>query len=305
MTDFVSRFVAAPDGLKLHVRDYGRAEPDAPTVLCLPGLARTAADFGPLASYLVEADPRRRVLAVDYRGRGLSARDPDPSRYDLPVESDDLLAVLDALGVTQAVLVGTSRGGLHTMMLAVVRPSLILGAVLNDIGPVIERAGLLRIRGYIGKLPQPASWDEAVAVLKTVAGEQFTASDEADWLRYAQTTFEVENGAFKTSYDPALMHNVAKLDLDAVPTLWPQFEALGAVPVLVVRGANSDLLSADTLAAMEARLPDCASLTVPGQGHAPLLTDLPTMAAVDAFVTRCGSHETATSRINNGLSMLS
>lgn len=305
MADFVSRTVEAPDGLRLHARDYGRTDADAPTVLCLPGLARTAADFDVLARHLVASDPGRRVLALDYRGRGLSARDPDPARYDIPVESGDILAVLDALGVTQAVLVGTSRGGLHTMMLAAVRPSLLRGAVLNDIGPVIEPVGLARIRGYIGKLPQPGSWDEAVAMLRQVAGAQFTGLADADWLAYAETTFETEGGAFRTRYDPALMNNLAKLDLDAVPTLWPQFEALGGVPVLVIRGANSDLLSPETAAAMTARLPDCTLLTVPGQGHAPLLTDAPTIAAIARFVARCFSDAVETGRIDHGLSLLS
>lgn len=304
MTDFASRTVEAPDGLQLHARDYGRTDPDAPTVLCLPGLARTAADFGPLARHLIACDPGRRVVALDYRGRGLSARDPDPARYDLPVESGDILAVLDALGVTEAVLVGTSRGGLHTMMLAAVRPALIRGAVLNDIGPVIEPAGLARIRGYIGKLPQPASWDEAVALLRGLAGAQFTGLRDADWLAYAETTFETRDGVFRTRYDPALMDNLAKLDLDAVPTLWPQFEALGAVPVLVIRGANSDLLSPATAAAMVARLPDCTLLTVPGQGHAPLLTDTPTTEAVERFVDRCFSQEAVAGRVVDGLSLL-
>lgn len=305
MADFASRTVEAPDGLRLHARDYGRTDADAPTVLCLPGLARTAADFDALARHLVAADPGRRVLALDYRGRGLSARDPDPARYDIPVESGDILAVLDALGVTQAVLVGTSRGGLHTMMLAAVRPSLLRGAVLNDIGPVIEPVGLARIRGYVGKLPQPGSWDEAVAMLRQVAGAQFTGLADADWLAYAETTFETEGGAFRTRYDPALMNNLAKLDLDAVPTLWPQFEALGGVPVLVIRGANSDLLSPETAAAMTARLPDCTLLTVPGQGHAPLLTDAPTLAGIERFVARCFSDAVEAGRIDDGLSLLS
>lgn len=304
MTGFASRTVEAPDGLRLHARDYGRADPQAPTVLCLPGLARTAADFDALARHLVARDPGRRVLSLDYRGRGLSARDPDPARYDLPVESADILAVLDALGVTEAVLVGTSRGGLHTMMLAAVRPALLRGAVLNDIGPVIEAAGLARIRGYVGKLPQPASWDEAVAMLREVAGAQFTDLTAADWLAYAETTFSMEGSAFKPRYDPALMDNLAKLDLDAVPTLWPQFAALGGVPVLVIRGANSDLLSPATATAMTARLPDCTLLTVPGQGHAPLLTDAPTLAAVEQFVTRCFSEAMEARRIADGLALL-
>lgn len=304
MPDFTSRFFEAPDGLRLHARDYGRAEADAPTVLCLPGLARTTADFDALARHLVATDPARRVLALDYRGRGLSARDPDPANYDIPVELADILAVLDALGVAEAVLVGTSRGGLHTMILSAVRPTLIRGAVLNDIGPVVEASGLARIRGYVGKLRQPASWEDAVAILRDIAATQFTGLSDADWLAYAQATFEEDGGVFRPLYDPALMNNLAKLDLNAVPTLWPQFEALGRVPVLVIRGENSELLSPVTAAAMTARLPDCTLLTVPGQGHAPLLTDMPTMMAIERFVVRCFSEPVATSRMADGLALL-
>ena len=284
---FTARTVRATDGLRLHVRAYGRGEPGVPTVLCLPGLARTAADFEPLALRLTADRPDCRVVAPDYRGRGESDRDPDPARYDLPVESADILAVCDALGIARAVVVGTSRGGLHAMVLAAVRPALLAGVVLNDIGPVIEAKGLERIRGYVGKLPVPASWDEAVGLLKGIAGQHFTGLADDEWRRYAETTFVAEGGAFRTRYDPALMLNLAKLDLAAVPTLWPQFDALAAVPVMVVRGENSDLLSAETVTAMAARHPDLTAVTVPGQGHAPLLTDAPTLEAVSGFVARC------------------
>lgn len=304
VTPFTSRFVEASDGLRLHARDYGRGERAARTVVCLPGLARTAADFDRLATYLTNADTGRRVLVLDYRGRGLSDRDPHPSHYDLSVESDDILAVLTALGVASAVFVGTSRGGLHTMILAAVRPGLMTGVVLNDIGPVIERVGLQRIRGYVGKLPQPASWPEAVALLKTVAGTQFTALAESDWDAYARTTFEEREGRFFPRYDPALMQNLAKMDLDAIPTLWPQFSGLSTVPMLIVRGANSDLLAAATVDAMVARHPDCVSLTVPGQGHAPLLTDTPTLDAIATFVARCESDAVAEARVEAGLALL-
>lgn len=304
VTPFSSRYVEASDGLRLHARDYGRGDPAARTVVCLPGLARTAADFDALAVHLTRADPNRRVLVLDYRGRGLSDRDPDPSHYDLPNESDDILAVLVALGVASAVFVGTSRGGLHTMILAAVRPGLIAGVVLNDIGPVIEKVGLQRIRGYVGKLPQPASWPEAVALLKDVAGAQFTALAETDWTAYAQTTFEESEGRFLPRYDPALMQNLAKMDLDAVPTLWPQFDGLSAVPMMVIRGANSDLLAAATVEAMVARHPDCVSLIVPGQGHAPLLTDASTMDAIAGFVARCESHEVAAARSQRSVALL-
>ena len=280
-----SHFVSAPDGLRLHVLEYGRDGGSGLPVVCLPGLARTAGDFNRLAAAL--ADDGRRVLALDYRGRGLSARDPDPKNYDLGVESTDVLAVLAAVGVEKSVFVGTSRGGLITMILAALRPGMISGAVLNDIGPVIEAQGLTRIRGYVGKLPRPHSWTEAVDTLKGVSASQFTALSETDWLDVAQLTFREEDGVFTPTYDPALMDNLRTMDVDAIPTLWPQFEALGTVPVLIVRGANSDLLSAATASEMVRRLPDCALHTVADQGHAPFLTDAPTIERIRGFVARC------------------
>ena len=286
MASFTSRFVTASDGLRLHARDYGDGA-GRRVVVCLPGVARTAADFDVLACALVAADPGRRVLALDYRGRGLSDRDPEPDHYTVAIESADILTVLGALGIDRAAIVGTSRGGLHAMVLAAVQADLLLGVVLNDIGPVLEPAGLERIKGYVGKLPAPTSWPDAVAILKRVAGAQFTGLSASDWLGYAETTFAETETGFVTLYDPALIRTFATLDTANLPTMWPQFEALAPVPVLVVRGANSDLLSEATVEAMVARHPDCAALEIAGQGHAPLLKDAPTMRAIDAFVARC------------------
>ena len=283
---FTSRFVTATDGLRLHVRDYGSVSNEQ-LVVCLPGVARTAADFDPLAEMLIDQDSKRRVLALDYRGRGLSDRDPDASHYDVGVESADILSVFAALGVERAVMVGTSRGGIHTMVLGAIRPDLIAGAVLNDIGPVLEAVGLERIKGYIGKLPTPMSWAEAVSILKGVAGAQFTGLSDAEWLHYAETTYEAGPDGFVVRYDPALMRNFAALDPARLPTMWDQFDTLAAIPLLLIRGENSDLLSVETLAAMVARHPGCDSLTVPGQGHAPLLIDPPTMTGIERFVARC------------------
>ncbi|WP_131117680.1 alpha/beta fold hydrolase [Lichenihabitans psoromatis] len=307
MPGFISRFVSAPDALRLHARDYQQADGGTTgglTVVCLPGLARTSADFHVLATALLESGVAARVLVIDYRGRGLSARDPNPDRYDLPIESADLLAVLAALEIGAAVFVGTSRGGLHTLMLGAVRPTILQGVVLNDIGPVIEPRGLARIRGYIGKLPEPKSWPDAIDLLKHLASAHFTALEEQDWETFARTTFEERDGRFVPLYDPALMHNLAKLDLDAVPVLWPQFEGLRHVPVLVVRGENSDLLSAATVTEMTKRHPDCAAVTVPGQGHAPLLIDTPTTRRICQFVERCGFNLHSTAAAQRGLSLL-
>src|SRR5215471_5386643 len=169
-----SVFVTAQDGLKLHVRSHGSRISAALPVVCLPGLARSTADFEPLASVLA-SDPKapRRVIALDSRGRGRSEYDRNPENYSLPVELGDLIAVLTALGIARAVFVGTSRGGILTMLLAAARPTAIAGCVINDIGPVIEPKGLMRIKSYVGKLPQPASFHEAADILRRLFAGQF------------------------------------------------------------------------------------------------------------------------------------
>lgn len=275
MTDaneYRSLFISARDGLKLHVRDYGAAG-DALPVVCLPGLTRSSADFHELASALcADAKRPRRVIALDYRGRGRSDYDKTWTNYDIKIELDDVLQVLAATGIHEAVFVGTSRGGLITMSMAPVRPAMIKGVVLNDIGPVLDAQGLIRIRGYVGKLPAPRNWDEAADILKQVFGPQFPILDRSEWLGYARRTWKEENGRLVPDYDPALMKTLEALDLEApLPVLWPFFDGLKHAPMLVLRGANSDLLSGETLHAMKARHPACDTFTVAGQGHAPLL----------------------------------
>ncbi len=287
-----SRFLSAPDSLKLHARDYGSAHMPGTPVLCLPGLSRTAADFDVIARALAQgaASRPRRVVALDYRGRGLSDRDAKWKNYDLRVENADMLACMDALGLEHAIFLGTSRGGLHTMMTAATRPGAIKAAILNDIGPVVEAQGLARIRGYIGKLPAPHSWADAVDLAKKIMGGQFTSLTEDDWLAYAKLTFEETGGKFAPRYDTRLMKTLEGLDLEApLPNAWPQFEGLGNVPTLCVRGENSDLLSPETVAEMGRRHRRFESHTVPGQGHAPLLLDEPTINVIADFITRCDS----------------
>jgi pimeloyl-ACP methyl ester carboxylesterase len=283
-----SHFVTAQDGLRLHVRDYGAPLSRALPVVCLPGLARTVADFDGLALAALWSAGRRRVVALDYRGRGKSDYDPNPANYNLHLELADVLAVLTALGIGRAAFIGTSRGGILTMLLAVARPTAIAGCVLNDIGPVIELEGLMRIKGYVGKLPQPASFAEAADKLRQRFGSHFPKWDHADWLAFAHRTFKEEGTRIVPDYDPALATVLAAVSPERpLPPLWREFDALAHVPVMVVRGTNSDILSAATVQAMRERRRSLEVVEVLDEGHAPALSDAATAGRIAAFVESC------------------
>ena len=286
---FVSRFVTAPDGLKLHMRDYGSAADPGLPVVCLPGLSRNAADFGPLAAALSAgaAGAKRRVVALDYRGRGLSDFDPDWRNYDLGVELADVDAMLTAAEVHGAVFLGTSRGGFHVMSLAVRRPGLVAGAVLNDIGPVIEPQGFTRIRHYLRHMTAPGSLADAIDCVKKIMSAQFSALNEADFEAHARATFQKADGSFGLTFDPNLVKPLERLRLDEpLPPTWTLFDALADIPLLVIRAANSDVLAPATLIEMARRHKNCATYIVEGQGHAPLLYDKGSIGRIAEFVAK-------------------
>jgi pimeloyl-ACP methyl ester carboxylesterase len=285
----VSHFVTAQDGLRLRVEVYGSRAGTAAPVVCLPGLTRTSADFQPLASALAsDHEQRRYVIAVDYRGRGRSDYDRDPRNYSLAVELGDVLAVLTALDVEPAVFVGTSRGGILAMLLAVARPGALAGVVLNDIGPVIEPRGLARIKSYVGKLPQPKSYEEGADILRGLFEVQFPKLSLSDWTAFARRTFNERDGRLLPNYDVELAKTLDGIDLQQpLPPLWKEFDALARVPVMVVRGANSDILSAATISAMVARRPDIEISEIPDQGHAPFLAEDATIRRIHSFIRGC------------------
>jgi pimeloyl-ACP methyl ester carboxylesterase len=279
-------WITAPDGLKLHALAGGVRAASGMPVVCLPGLARTAEDFRPLMERLV-ADGRR-VLALDSRGRGRSERDKNTANYSVPVELADVLATLDAAGISRAIFVGTSRGGILTMALAVARPAAIGAVVFNDIGPVLDMAGLLRIKQYVGRMPRPDSWNDAVRILRAAMGGHFPALDDAAWEAYARTTWREGEDGLEHACDPRLSDVLKAVDpAEPAPTLWLQFDALPSVPLIVIRGENSDLLSRETVAMMQARRPAMTVIEAPGQGHAPLLRDAAILDPIAAFIARC------------------
>jgi pimeloyl-ACP methyl ester carboxylesterase len=285
---FASVFVTAPDGLTLHVRRYGSRVASALPVVCLPGLARTAADFDPLAAALAD-DPAkpRLVLALDYRGHGQSKYDRNPDNYALPVALTDLSAVLIALELAPAIFVGTSYGGLLAMMLAVLRPTAIAGVILNDIGPVVEPHGLVRLKGYIGKLPIPRNFEEGGEILRWLFEAQFPKLARQDWIAFAQRTWREHGGRLLPDYDPKLAQTLQGADMQHPPTLWAHFDALARVSLMVIRGAKSDMLASSTLDAMLSRRRELQIALVPDQGHPPLLTDPKLIRRIVAFVASC------------------
>lgn len=275
-TGFDDVFFSAPDGLRLHARFYRRPEPEARErlpLVCLPGLTRNVRDFHALATFLAfDAETPRRVVSFDYRGRGGSDRDRDPARYTILVEAEDVLAGLAALGIERAIFLGTSRGGLIMHALAAMRPTVMAAGILNDIGPVIEGAGLAQIKAYLTRAPKPKTWDEAAAIQKEVHGKAFPALGESDWADFARAIYVETKNGLVADYDPALLDGLKDMNFSVpLPTLWPQFDALATRPLMVLRGENSKLLSEETVAAMKARAPHIETRLVRGHGHAPVL----------------------------------
>ncbi|WP_454796714.1 alpha/beta fold hydrolase [Novosphingobium lindaniclasticum] len=278
------RYRSACGRLDLAARDYPAAEAGAPVLLMMHGLTRNSADFEPLARHLAG---RYRLVVPDQRGRGLSQWDPDPAQYRPDVYAQDMLALLGGLGIARVCLVGTSMGGLMAMVMNALRPGLASGFVFNDIGPVLDPVGLARIQGYVGPGGAMASWKEAAARCRAINAVAFPDFGGGDWLAFARRTCrENPEGTVSFDYDPAISRS---MDGDTPPTvppdLWPLWDLLGAAPVLVVRGALSDLLGMETVREMARRHSGpYAHVEVLRVGHAPILDELPALAAISAFL---------------------
>jgi pimeloyl-ACP methyl ester carboxylesterase len=278
--------------LRLHVREYGVRAALTTPVVCLPGLARTVADFEVLAPALADGPPVRRVIAIDSRGRGQSDYDSNSENYNVAVELGDVVTVLTALGLGAAVFIGSSRGGILTMLLGVAHPTLVAGAVLHDLGPVIEPKGLARLKSYVGKLPAPRSFADGAEMLRRLSNAQFPNLTAEQWLAAARHTWKSDDGEFVPTYDVRLARTLTEVDIERpLPSMWNEFDALARVPVLVIRGANSDILSADTVTAMRARHPDMDAMEVADQGHVPLLEGEDIISRIMAFITKCDARD--------------
>lgn len=278
-------YYRSDDGLRLYCRIFEssstRTPNPLPTIVCLPGLTRNSRDFIELAAYLQD---EYRILAPDLRGRGRSAYDPHWENYQPNSYCADIDALFRAQHVRSAVIIGTSLGALLAMLIALQHPGVIRGIVLNDAGPEIDPAGLERIAGYVGRQPRVASWDEASAQARTTYGAALPGLTDAQWLGYTRQSWrESEGGVPIPDSDP----NIGQLfrsEESSPPNLWPVYAQLTALPILVIRGAMSDILSAATVERMAREKPDLQQLTVENRGHAPLLNEPECIAAIDNFL---------------------
>lgn len=283
MSEFSDRRWNSRDGLSLHYRDYpGPA--DRPAVLCLHGLTRNARDFEGLAADLAGT---WRVVCPDMRGRGDSDYAKDSATYNGMQYADDVGALLAETGIERFVAIGTSMGGLITMILAMTGPERIAAAVLNDIGPEIDPAGLERIRGYVGQGRSFPTWMHAARSLHEMAETVFPDWTVEDWLVMAKRCMTLgSNGRVVFDYDMKIAEPMAQGEAAAAPDLWPAWQALAGRPLLVLRGETSDILAAATLEEMRKRVTEAETVTIPRVGHAPSLDEPQSRAAIRQLLAR-------------------
>jgi len=259
-------FFTTTDNRRIFFEDTGSGAP----VLCLAGLTRNSRDFSFLAPHVTDL----RMITMDYRGRGNSDNDPDFMNYNIFRESHDALELLDHLELDRVVVLGTSRGGLIAMALAASHPERMSGAVLNDVGPVIQPAGIAKIMDYVGKQPVSQTYDEAAKALQHTMAAQFPGVSLDRWRQQAEIQYEQTGEGLALRYDPALRKALLEqAAAGVVPDLWMFFEALREIPTGVLRGKNSDVLGKETLAEMHDRHPGLISVEVPDRGHVPFLDE--------------------------------
>ncbi|MEL7254363.1 MAG: alpha/beta hydrolase [Pseudomonadota bacterium] len=267
------------DGIRLHYEDTGTGAP----ILCLAGLTRNSRDF----TYLIPHLSGHRVIAMDYRGRGLSDYPDDFMTYNILREGEDAIELLDHLGVEQTTLIGTSRGGLIAMALSVTHPGRLKGVVLNDIGPEVTDVGIARIMDYVGKTPPFADLDEAAVALQAGLGQDFPDVPLSRWREAADFMWEEVTDGLKLRYDPRLRDAlIGQAGVGEAPDLWQLFDGLQDVPLATIKGENSDLFAQTTLDKMQARRPDMITAIVPNRGHVPFLDEPEALTAIHALLDR-------------------
>ena len=285
MAEWQDGYWWSKDGLRLHYRDYP-ANPRSRQlpIICIPGLTRNARDFADVADRLAG---KRRMVLVELRGRGDSAPAKDPMSYDAMVYLDDLDILVRELGFDRFVLFGTSLGGMLSMLIAHSWPGKAAGVLLNDIGPTIERAGLNRIRSYVGRGSSFPTWLHAARGLSEVHRAAYPDFGLDDWLAMAKRLCRLTSaGRIVLDYDSALAEPLKAPGGELAPDLWPLMDGLKPIPSLLVRGKLSDILSSDTADRMQAELPLMERVEIERVGHTPLLTEPECEAAIDRLLAR-------------------
>ena len=273
------------DGLSLHYRDYAGPEGyDGPPVVCMHGLTRNSRDFAPLAEHIAAT---RRVIVPEMRGRGQSDYAPDSATYNPVQYAADVEALLAQEGIETFIAIGTSMGGLMTMLLAAAKPDRIKGVVMNDIGPEVNPDGIERIKSYVGQGRSYPTWVHAARSLAETHGSAFPDYTLDDWLEMAKRTLVVsQNGRIAYDYDMAIAEPFNEPGGEVPANLWEAYEALRDVPMVLVRGELSDLLTPETEKRMAQRNPAMTSVTVPRAGHAPTLDEPEARVAIDALLAK-------------------
>jgi pimeloyl-ACP methyl ester carboxylesterase len=277
------RYFSSADGLRLYYRDYPAAGGERLPVMCLPGLTRNCRDFEAVAARLQQT---RRVLSPDLRGRGRSQHDPQWQNYHPGTYVGDLARLLADAGVERVILLGTSLGGILSMLIAATTPQVPAAVILNDVGPEVAPEGLQRIAQYVGRHTPVGSWAEATAQARATYGLALPDLSDDDWLAFARRSYVEVDGVPRLDMDPMIGEAVRAAPSGAAPDLWPIYAALKPLPTLAIRGALSDVLSEATFDRMAREKPDLERLTVPRRGHPPLLDEPECVATIDDFLAR-------------------
>jgi pimeloyl-ACP methyl ester carboxylesterase len=282
MASWSDEYWTSRDGLKLHYRDYPGGA-DRPPLLCLHGLTRNARDFEALADRFAG---EWRLIVPDFRGRGLSDADPNSMNYMPPTYAADVLQLLDELRIPRAIFIGTSLGGLVTMILASFANQRIAGALLNDVGPELSNVGLDRIRTYVGQPLLFRDWGDAADAFAAKYGEVHPRYGRDEWVRYSKRVCRETDGGIALDYDMAIVDPFDQLYAESRANAWPLFLALAGRPVTILRGENSDLLTPDLAERMRDAIPGAELVTVPDVGHAPDFEEPESVAAVERLLQR-------------------
>jgi pimeloyl-ACP methyl ester carboxylesterase len=281
MPDFVAGNYRARDGLRLYCRQYA-GDPRRVPVLCLPGLTRNCMDFAPLAAHIT---PRRGVITPDVRGRGRSQYDPNWLNYHPLTYVDDVWAVLQQQSVPRVIVIGTSLGGLMAMLMALLRPQSVAAVVLNDVGPELNPSGAQRIFNYAGGLPPVCDWEQAMVQMQSVFAQALPDLSARQWRDFTESSFLVDAcGTPRLAYDAKIGELLRLVVPGPLPWMWVAFASLRAMPTLALRGELSDLLSSRIFAHMQREHPKMLAVSVPNRGHAPMLDEPVSLAAIDRFL---------------------